>query len=264
MKLGRRLFSKYAVLIAALVAGALIASGLVGVYFSYRQNEAQFIALQQEKSYFAAWRIEQFIKDIEHQIGWTSLPRVAADALAVNERRFEYLKRLRQVPAITDVSWLDAEGRERLKVSRVAMDASDLDTDRSTEASFKAAKSGQTWFGPVYFRKETEPYLTIARSAGRDGGVTAAGTIHVAAKRNGAALELSVADTGIGIAPEDQGIIFEEFRQVGRDYTGKTEGTGLGLALTKRLVDLHGRSIRVESAVGQGSTFTVTLPLSHG
>jgi signal transduction histidine kinase len=174
MKLGRRLFSKYAVLIAALVAGALIASGLVGVYFSYRQNEVQSIALQQEKAYFAAWRIEQFIKDIEHQIGWTSLPRVAADALPANERRFEYLKLLRQVPAITEVSWLDAEGRERLKVSRVAMDASGLDTDRSTEASFKAAKSGKTWFGPVYFRKETEPYLTIARSAGRDGGVTVA------------------------------------------------------------------------------------------
>ena len=90
-----------------------------------------------------------------------------------------------------------------------------------------------------------------------------AGTIHVAARRNGAAIELSVADTGIGIAPEDQGIIFEEFRQVGRDYTGKAEGTGLGLALTKRFVELHGGSIRVESAVGRGSTFTVTLPLTN-
>ena len=174
MRLGRRLFSKYAVLIAALVAGALIASGLIGVYFSYQQNQAQFVALQQEKAYFAAWRIEQFIKDIEQQIGWTSLPRVAADAFPLAERRFEYLKLLRQVPAITEVTWLDAEGRERLKVSRVAMDVSGVETDLSGETSFKAAKSGKTWFSPVYFRKETEPYLTIARGAGRDGGVTLA------------------------------------------------------------------------------------------
>jgi len=74
-------------------------------------------------------------------------------------------------------------------------------------------------------------------------------------------LELAVADTGIGIAPEDQGAIFEEFRQVGSDSAGKREGTGLGLALAKKFVELHGGTIWVQSQVGQGSTFTFTLPV---
>jgi signal transduction histidine kinase len=71
----------------------------------------------------------------------------------------------------------------------------------------------------------------------------------------------AVTDTGVGIAPEDQAAIFEEFRQVGRDDTRKQEGTGLGLTLAKKFVELHGGRIGVESQVGQGSTFTFTLPV---
>ena len=67
-------------------------------------------------------------------------------------------------------------------------------------------------------------------------------------------------DTGIGIAAEDQEAVFEEFRQVGNDYTSKQEGTGLGLALARRFVDLHGGTITVESELGKGSTFTFTIP----
>ena len=67
-------------------------------------------------------------------------------------------------------------------------------------------------------------------------------------------------DTGIGIAPEDRAHIFEEFRQVGQG-TAKAEGTGLGLALTKKFVELHGGRIWVESQVGLGSTFTFALPI---
>ncbi len=68
-------------------------------------------------------------------------------------------------------------------------------------------------------------------------------------------------DTGIGIAPEDQGTIFEEFRQVGRDDARKQEGAGLGLTLSKKFVEMHGGRIWVTSQVGQGSTFTFTLPV---
>ncbi len=71
--------------------------------------------------------------------------------------------------------------------------------------------------------------------------------------------EVSVADTGIGIAPEDQEAVFEEFRQVG---TMKVEGTGLGLTLSRKFVELHGGRIWARSEVGVGSTFTFTLPLS--
>ncbi|HET8584204.1 MAG TPA: ATP-binding protein, partial [Casimicrobiaceae bacterium] len=70
-----------------------------------------------------------------------------------------------------------------------------------------------------------------------------------------------VSDTGIGIAPEDRAAVFEEFRQVGRDYTKKQEGTGLGLALTRKFVELHGGRIWLESTPGHGSTFTFTIPL---
>jgi signal transduction histidine kinase len=74
-------------------------------------------------------------------------------------------------------------------------------------------------------------------------------------------VEISVSDTGIGIAPQDQETIFEEFRQVGTDYAQKREGTGLGLTLTRKFVELHGGKIWVESEVGKGSRFTFTLPL---
>ena len=73
-------------------------------------------------------------------------------------------------------------------------------------------------------------------------------------------LEVAVRDTGIGIAQGDRQAVFEEFRQVGRHYTNKQEGTGLGLALTKRFVELHGGRIRLESEPGKGSTFTFTIP----
>jgi signal transduction histidine kinase len=87
--------------------------------------------------------------------------------------------------------------------------------------------------------------------------------VEVDAHLNDAIVEVSVKDTGVGIAPEDQAVVFEEFRQVGRSYTSKQEGTGLGLALTRRFVELHGGTIRLESAPGKGSTFTFTLPLNR-
>ncbi len=72
---------------------------------------------------------------------------------------------------------------------------------------------------------------------------------------------VSVTDTGIGIAKEDQEAIFEEFRQVGGNYAQKREGTGLGLTLTRKFVEMHGGKIWVESELGKGSIFTFTLPL---
>ncbi len=73
--------------------------------------------------------------------------------------------------------------------------------------------------------------------------------------------EISVADTGVGIAPEDQEAVFEEFRQVGT-ADKKVEGTGLGLTLSRKFIELHGGRIWVKSQVGMGSTFTFTLPLT--
>jgi GAF domain-containing protein len=86
------------------------------------------------------------------------------------------------------------------------------------------------------------------------------GRIGVKAMRSDGTVEIAVSDTGIGIAPKDQKAIFEEFRQVGSDEARKVEGTGLGLTLTKKFVEMHGGRIWVESEVGKGSTFTFTLP----
>jgi signal transduction histidine kinase len=86
------------------------------------------------------------------------------------------------------------------------------------------------------------------------------GTVTVTAKRVAGGAQIAVADTGIGIAEDHVPLIFEEFRQVGTDRVRRSEGTGLGLALTKKFVELHGGTIEVRSELGKGSTFTVTLP----
>jgi len=88
------------------------------------------------------------------------------------------------------------------------------------------------------------------------------GRIGINAKQSDGSVEISVTDTGVGIAPEDQPKIFEEFRKVGSDYSHKVEGTGLGLTLAKKFVELHGGKIWVTSEAGKGSTFTFTLPIT--
>lgn len=170
-----RLVTKYAAFIILLVTAALLASGVLNLYFSYRENQEHLVALQREKAIAAANRIEQYIVDIEHQLGWTALPQAVIGGNAVEQRRFEYLKLLRQVPAITEVAWLDPSGREQVRVSRLAMDVVGAGTDYSGDARFRIASADKIWFSAVYFRKETEPYMTISRPAGgASRGVTVA------------------------------------------------------------------------------------------
>ncbi len=88
----------------------------------------------------------------------------------------------------------------------------------------------------------------------------AGGTVTLRARREHDAVEIAVIDTGVGIAPQDQALVFDEFRQASGQHLGKSEGTGLGLSLAKRFVELHGGTIRVESAPDQGSTFAFILP----
>ena len=175
MKRGRRLFWKYLVVFVSLVSGALLVSGLTEIYFSYQENKDALVALQREKAVTAATRIEAFIREIERQIGWTTQPPLATSSGALEQRRFDYLRLLRQVQPITEVSFLDKTGREQLRVSRLAMDVVGSMIDMSGEPKFREARAKRTWHGPVYFRKESEPYMTIAMAGtGQDAGVTVA------------------------------------------------------------------------------------------
>jgi signal transduction histidine kinase len=70
-----------------------------------------------------------------------------------------------------------------------------------------------------------------------------------------------VADTGIGIAPEQQHALFQEFQQIASDHSRRYPGTGLGLAISRRLVEMMGGTLTVESALGAGATFHCDLPL---
>jgi signal transduction histidine kinase len=88
----------------------------------------------------------------------------------------------------------------------------------------------------------------------------AGGKVTLRAHRLENAVEIAVVDTGVGIAADQQALVFEEFRQAGGDYLRKSEGTGLGLSLAKRFVELHGGTMRVESELGHGSTFAFILP----
>src|SRR5881409_3773547 len=170
-----RLFRKYVIIIAGLVSGALLASGAIEIYFSYRENRDALVALQREKALGVASRIEDFIKEIERQIGWTTQPQLGAPSAAMYQRRVDYLRLLRQVLAITEISHLDAEGKEQLRVSRLAMDVAGSGTDYSREPQFLEAKAGKIYHGPVTFRKESEPYMKIAMAgSGQGAGVTVA------------------------------------------------------------------------------------------
>ncbi|HKS99767.1 MAG TPA: response regulator, partial [Rugosimonospora sp.] len=107
---------------------------------------------------------------------------------------------------------------------------------------------------PIRLRQIMDNLLSNAIKFTPEGG-----RIGVEVSRAGDGFALAVTDTGVGIAEADQELIFEEFRQVG-EAAGRPGGTGLGLALTRRLVEVHGGQISVQSVPGQGSRFTVLLP----
>ncbi|HET6222349.1 MAG TPA: GAF domain-containing protein, partial [Dongiaceae bacterium] len=168
----RGLFLKYVVLFVGLVAAVLVINAALGLWFVYQENRRASIEVQHEKAEAAAQRIESFVREIERQIGWVAQAQWAA--LPVDQRRFDYVRLMRQVPAITELVQIDREGREQLKVSRLTMDVVGSGTDLSKEPAFVEAMGKRVWFGPVYFRKESEPYMTMAVPHGGRGGVTVA------------------------------------------------------------------------------------------
>src|SRR5881227_857217 len=172
-KIRSRLFTKYVALFVAVVAVALLSNGIFEVFFYYQEHKASLIRIQREQAEAAAAKIGQFIKEIESQLGWTT--QLPWSAGSIEQRRFDALRLLRQVPAITELAQLDATGKERLRVSRLAMDVVASGADFSNDPKFTEAVARKVYYGPVYFRRESEPYMTLAiAGARRDAGVSIA------------------------------------------------------------------------------------------
>ena len=191
----------------------------------------------------------------------------------VNEKQAEYLQDilssgrhlLSLINDILDLSKVEA-GRLELELGRfhlpTALDnALTLVRERATRHGITLTQTVDEGVGDIVAdeRKVKQILLNLLSNAVKF--TPEGGRVGLTATAADGVITIAVSDTGIGIAPEDQAAIFEEFRQVGRDDARTQEGTGLGLTLAKKFVELHGGRIWVQSQVGQGSTFSFTLPV---
>ncbi|MGD9738897.1 MAG: sensor histidine kinase [Bauldia sp.] len=172
----RRILRRYITLFAVVITTALLVSGISEIWFGYRDEVASLERIQRGQAQAAADRIEEFVTEIERQTGWTThlpwteaeiagAPAAAEDPLA--PRRLDALRLQRQVPAIAEISLVDPDGQEQLRVSRIAMDVVRSGIDLSQSPAFVGAVENGAYFGPVYFRRESEPYMTIAVAGSR-------------------------------------------------------------------------------------------------
>ncbi len=191
----------------------------------------------------------------------------------LNEKQAEYTEDilssgrhlLSLINDILDLSKVEA-GRMELELTKfdlpMAIDnALTLIRERATRRGIRLHHSVDDRLGDLVGdeRKIKQILLNLLSNAVKF--TSEGGRVEVKAMQADGSVEISVSDSGIGIAPEDQETIFEEFRQVGKDYAQKREGTGLGLTLTRKFVEMHGGKIWVESEPGKGATFTFTLPI---
>jgi signal transduction histidine kinase len=164
---------RFAIALVGLVAVALLANGAVSMWLSYDEATASAVRVQREKALAAAERVAQFVAGIESQMGWTT--RAEWARVGVDQRRYDLIRLLRQTPAITDVLFIDGDGREQLRLSRLEPDVVGGGADLSADPRFTRAVADRVWYGPVYFQRGSEPYMTLSIAhAGRHPGVTSA------------------------------------------------------------------------------------------
>jgi signal transduction histidine kinase/DNA-binding response OmpR family regulator len=179
-----RLFRKYIVVLLVLVGGVLMASSLVELYFAYRETQGAIVRVERAKAVAAAARIEQFLKEVELQVRETT--RTASDdpdasqvgpvrlgfreglagALAA-QRELDFVRVLRNVPAVAELSHLDLAGKEQLRVSRLDPDVVGSQEDFSRAPKFVVAATGKTYWSPVYLKYDTDPWVTLAVPVGK-------------------------------------------------------------------------------------------------
>jgi signal transduction histidine kinase/HPt (histidine-containing phosphotransfer) domain-containing protein/ActR/RegA family two-component response regulator len=168
-----RLFRKYLYSFVALAFGTLAANSALDAWFSFGEQKLLLAATQREQAASAATQISQFIGQIEVELNWLS--RLPVDPQARDEQRLNAIRLLRLSPPISEVAQVDAGGREQLRISRRVADIIGSNRDLSDTPAFRGAKTGQVYYGPVYFFGETEPFMTIAvRGDGANAGVTIA------------------------------------------------------------------------------------------
>jgi signal transduction histidine kinase len=251
---------------------AAIAIENARLFQEIQDKSAQLEIANKHKSDFLANMSHELRTPLNAIIGFSE---VLVDKMfgELNEKQLDYLKDIHDsgkhllslINDILDLSKIEA-GRMDLEVSSFHLptaiaNAMTLVRERAQRHGIQLGVEVDARLGEFNAdeRKFKQIMLNLLSNAVKftpDGG-----RVDVSAKLDTTKVEIAVKDTGIGIAPEDHAAVFEEFKQVGRDYTRKAEGTGLGLALTKRFVELHGGGISLASAPGKGSTFTVTLPL---
>jgi signal transduction histidine kinase/CheY-like chemotaxis protein len=170
-----RLSRKYALVVVALVGVALLTSGLVQSYVAYRDSKTALGRLQREKATTAAARIAAFVNETERQVRSALPPAGVGGTLSLDQRRADYQRLLSQASAITEIAYLDAAGREQFRLSTVERNVIGSLADRSDQPGYQHGRQGGSWFSDVYFRNDSEPYLTIAMGErGPDAGVTLA------------------------------------------------------------------------------------------
>jgi GAF domain-containing protein len=251
---------------------AVIAIQNARLFREIQEKSAQLEVANKHKSDFLANMSHELRTPLNAIIGFSE---VLSDRMfgEVNAKQAEYLKDIHEsgrhllslINDILDLSKIEA-GRMDLELSSFDLpsavsNAMTLVRERAQRHGIRLGLEMDPRLGELQAdeRKVKQILLNLLSNAVKftpDGG-----KVDVCTRKMDGKVEIAVRDTGIGIAAEDHAAVFEEFKQVGRDYTRKAEGTGLGLALTKRLVELHGGEIGLESALGKGSTFTVKLPL---
>jgi signal transduction histidine kinase len=235
-------------------------------------KSAQLEAASRHKSEFLANMSHELRTPLNAIIGFSEIlaEKMFGD---VNEKQTEYLQDILEsgrhllslINDILDLSKVEA-GRMELELSEfdlpTAIDnALILVRERASRRGIRLGSTVDPRLAMIDGdeRKVKQVLLNLLSNALKF--TPEGGRIDVGARLDGESAEVSVTDTGIGIAPEDQQAVFEEFRQVGT-ADKKAEGTGLGLALSRKFIELHGGRIWVKSEPGTGSTFTFTLPLT--
>jgi len=238
------------------------------------EKSRQLELASQHKSEFLANMSHELRTPLNAIIGFSEVltERMFGD---LNEKQEEYLKDiytsgthlLSLINDILDLSKIEA-GRMELELTDFHLpqaidNALTLVRERAGRRGIALQQSVEEHLGEIRGdeRKVKQVLLNILSNALKFTPV--GGRVEVLARVVDSMAEISVTDTGVGIAPEDQEAVFEEFRQVGTAEK-KVEGTGLGLALCRKFVELHGGRIGVTSQVGVGSTFTFTIPVRRG